>query len=562
MATIIRKVKKGRPYYYAVESARVDGKPRIVWQKYLGTVEGIVKRAEGAEPESPATVDICELGGVAALARIAQRLELGELIDEVVPKRNQGPSVGRYMLLAAINRALDPASKLAIGQWYEGTVLRRLWGDDPSAFSSQRFWDHMDMISEEAISAIEEELASRIISRFGVSGDLLLYDTTNFFTFIASANGRTSLPARGHSKAKRGDLRQVGLALLASRDFSVPLLHHLYAGNIPDISLFPALLRQLPSRLGRITSQAPEATLAFDKGNVSDDAIEELLARGIHFVCGLPAPRIPELMRAPLEGFCDLAGMPGSRASSALIEGWGAPLKGVALYSESFFAKQLDGLTSAISRTQGRLAELEKSLLAQAAGGTRGRKPTVAGVRARLREILAAQFMEDLFRVEVEKRGELPAISWRFDHAAFQDLCAHRLGRTVLLTSRLDWPDVEVVRAYRGLSAVEEAFRDMKNDRFLHFQPAWHWTDQKLRVHAFYCVLALTLSTLAHKVSSEAGVKLSLAAMLKELTSIREVALIYPGGSHKPQLTLSRMSARQKKLFEILEVEEFLGQKG
>ena len=103
----------------------------------------------------------------------------------------------------------------------------------------------------------------------------------------------------------------------------------------------------------------------------------------------------------------------------------------------------------------------------------------------------------------------------------------------------------------------------MKNTDFLSWQPAYHWTDQKLRVHAFCCVLALTLSTLAHKVVREAGMDLSLPAMLKELSAIREVALIYPAGAHrKDQLTLSRMSPRQKRLFDILECGESLSQQG
>jgi len=50
MASIIKKDKNGRPYYYVVKSARVDGKPRIVWQKYLGTAEGILKRMEMSRP--------------------------------------------------------------------------------------------------------------------------------------------------------------------------------------------------------------------------------------------------------------------------------------------------------------------------------------------------------------------------------------------------------------------------------------------------------------------------------------------------------------------------------
>ena len=158
MASIIKKIKQGRPYYYAVQCKGVDGKPRIVWQKYLGTVEGIVSRAEAARPSKPKEVVIFEAGGVAALLGIAQRLDLVPLINELAPKRDQGPTVGHYMLLAALNRALAPCSKLEIGQWYESTVLRRLWRFPQSAFSSQRFWDHMGMVAGEAIEAVQEPL--------------------------------------------------------------------------------------------------------------------------------------------------------------------------------------------------------------------------------------------------------------------------------------------------------------------------------------------------------------------------------------------------------------------
>ncbi|MCK4599758.1 transposase, partial [Candidatus Bipolaricaulota bacterium] len=96
MASIIKKIKQGRPYYYAVQCKRVDGKPRIVWQKYLGTVEGIVSRAYAARPPKPKEVVIFEAGGVAALLGIAQRLDLLSLINECAPKRDQGPTVGHY----------------------------------------------------------------------------------------------------------------------------------------------------------------------------------------------------------------------------------------------------------------------------------------------------------------------------------------------------------------------------------------------------------------------------------------------------------------------------------
>jgi hypothetical protein len=36
MASLIKKVIRGRPYYSARQCKRVDGKPKIVWQKHLG----------------------------------------------------------------------------------------------------------------------------------------------------------------------------------------------------------------------------------------------------------------------------------------------------------------------------------------------------------------------------------------------------------------------------------------------------------------------------------------------------------------------------------------------
>jgi hypothetical protein len=102
----------------------------------------------------------------------------------------------------------------------------------------------------------------------------------------------------------------------------------------------------------------------------------------------------------------------------------------------------------------------------------------------------------------------------------------------------------------------------MKNVHFLSWDPAYHWTDQKIRVHAFYCVLALTLATLAAKVASEAGIDMTLPALLKELSSIREVALIYPVGAPvrpKDHVTLSRMSPRQRKLAELLGIADVAG---
>ena len=72
--------------------------------------------------------------------------------------------------------------------------------------------------------------------------------------------------------------------------------------------------------------------------------------------------------------------------------------------------------------------------------------------------------------------------------------------------------------------------------------------------------MALLRVTLARKVAYEAGLELSVHTLLDELTSIREVALLYPekNGKLTARFTLSRMNPRQKKLVEALRVVEIL----
>ncbi len=562
MASIIKKKKKNRWYYYAVQSARVNGKPRIVWQKYLGTVDAIVKRAEGVRPPKPKESVIFEAGGVAALLRIAQRLGVAELIDEALPKRDQGPSVGQYMVLAALNRALAPCSKVAIGDWYEETVLRRLWRFKKTVFSSQRFWDHMDLVSEEMIDSVQKQLASRIEREYGLDRHVLLYDTTNFFTFLATANHRGRIAKRGHSKAKRHDLRQVGLALLVTREGQVPLFHRVYAGNITDVTLFPALAKELLERHGELAGPNKDATLVFDKGNVSDEAMQRFVVPGRHFVAALPANQAPGLIAAPLDNFEDVPGLPGTKAHAVKHTFWDKECTAVVAYTESFFTQQLAGVTNNLVKCQKKLMDLDKGLRKWRAGKARGKRPTVRGVQQSVRGILSPQFMKGVFKIHVEDEKGLPRLHYEVDHSALAKLNDERLGRTVLVTDHKDWKASQVIAAYRSLTAIEEAFKNMKNIDFLHWQPAYHWTTQKIKVHGFYCVLALLLATLARNVAVKAGIDLSIPALLKELTAIREVAIIYPQGAlahRKDHMTFSRMTSMQKKLAEALDIAQVLG---
>ena len=83
MPAIIKKMKKGKAYYYITQSGRVNGKPRIVWQKYLGSVEVILQKYKEKEitPIKPSETVLFEAGGIATLLKVAERLDLINLIN-------------------------------------------------------------------------------------------------------------------------------------------------------------------------------------------------------------------------------------------------------------------------------------------------------------------------------------------------------------------------------------------------------------------------------------------------------------------------------------------------
>ena len=165
--TIPKRQVKGHVYYDLVEGKRVNGQSRLVKQHYLGRAEQVVARLEGHPPE-PTRVRVAEYGASQALLGVARRLQLVELIDRVAPKRDQGLSVGAYMLLAVLNRILAPGSKAKLGDWFRRTALYHDFPVRDADLRSQRFWDHMAYLTAERIQAVEQALTQRMVAEFGL----------------------------------------------------------------------------------------------------------------------------------------------------------------------------------------------------------------------------------------------------------------------------------------------------------------------------------------------------------------------------------------------------------
>jgi len=566
MASLTAKIVKGRTYYYARECKRVDGKPKIVWQQYLGRADDIIAKCRGPEGWAPPQQALlADFGAVAALYDLARRLELVELIDRHVPKRGSGPSVGTYLLVAALNRCVAPCSKASIGRWFAGTILRRLLQVESSQLTSQRFWDNMDRVSRAAIEAIEGELAQKVVRMFDLDLGRLLFDATNFFTFIDTFNERCTLARRGKSKEGRASLRVVGLALLVTADFHVPLFHRTYPGNQADAPTFSSLIDDLVRRYRQIATGTQHITLVFDKGNNSSDNLEAVGRSPYHFIGSLVPTQHPDLLAVPASRFRSLApdGLPRVRAYRTSQKVFDAERTVLVTYNENLYVTQSRTLLREIAKRQEKLQALQQQLLRRQRGSVRGGKPpTTAGLRKQIDALLAARHMKDLFKIEISEKQGVPALSYRFEQSAWGRLQRTLLGKTLLFTDNADWSDAEIVRGYRSQYHVEGAFRQMKDPQCISIRPQFHWTDQKIEVHVFCCVLALLLCSLLQRELHRQDINLSVPRMLELLNGIREVNVVYAGsGQHsKPtiQTTLSALSAEQRQLYESLGLQQYL----
>lgn len=564
MASIQRRLIHGRPYYYLVESRRVNGKPRPVVVKYLGRADDLRARLEQAERKTtPVRAEVIEFGAVTALWDLTRRLDLVGTIDRHVPKRDQGMTVGRYLALAAINRCVASTSKAAFADWYRKTALARLLPLHVQQLSSQRFWDAMSAVSSGAIRAIEAELSARIVRTFGVDLRSLCFDCTNFDTYVDSSNG-ASLPQRGHAKSKRTDLRVVGLALLVSVDGEIPLFSQVYPGNQPDSVTFRSITDELVARYRLLAKGMEHVTVVFDKGNNSEENLEAVAQSPYHVIGSLVPTQHADLLAIPLRRFSPLADprLEGVQAYRTKKTVFGREWTVVVTRSQTLLEGQLRGIAQHLRKRRRSLVALQGKLARSQQPGAKGKGYTRTSLERHAARLCRGQYLKEILHIEVTQSGSHLSISFRTNPQALDRLTRTVLGKRILFTDNHAWSTEDIVLGYRSQYHVEAAFRQMKDPAFVSFRPVRHWTDQKIEVHAFYCVLALLLASLLRREVARQGIRLTVDALLDQLQGIQEVINLYApegqrGGRPRASRVLTRLTRLQDQLYRFLELDRF-----
>src|ERR1035437_3663215 len=305
MASLYKKIISGKPYWYLREMGWVDGKPKMISERYLGTAADIETLLDAREAASlPERTRHLAFGDVAAAWGMLADLGVAAIIDEVAGARraDAGASVGTYLALAALTRLVAPCSKLGFADWWKTTAGDRFTKIPAPALDHRRFWDAMHAVPLEGLEEISRRIALRIVELSGVDCSSVALDMTNFATFIDTGNAKAPIAQRGKAKQKRTDLRLVGLGLVVTRDGGIPLLSHAYPGNKPDVTQFPDMITTLAARHAALTTGAgapADMTVVFDAGQNSAANFATLTTAKLRYVGSVPASDCADLLALP-----------------------------------------------------------------------------------------------------------------------------------------------------------------------------------------------------------------------------------------------------------------------
>ena len=561
MASLYKKIINGKPYFYLREMARVDGKPKMVSERYLGSAADIVKAMDAAEAGMvPERTRHLAFGDVAAVWSLITDLGVAAVIDDVVGARRSdaGASVGTYLALAALGRLVAPRSKKAFADWWATTAGDRFTKISPKVLDHRKFWDAMHTVDTDALQDISARLAARMIEVFDLDTSSVALDMTNFATYIDTTNDKAPIAQRGKAKQRRTDLRLVGLGMVVTRAGGIPLVWHAYPGNRPDVTQFPTLIEHLTQRYTNLADTAgnagtvwPSMTVVFDAGQNSTANFEHLRESGLHYVGSVPPSDCPDLLALPAADrkTVDNKRYPGLTAIDTRREVYGQDRRVVLTHSQNLHDDQARSFTDTTLAKVGR--QLDDLAATLARGKTRRTREQLT---TEIETITHNPWVHAV--VDVDLTGDSPAdrrLTWTIDTTKRQALENNIFGKRILITDHDHWAVADVVAGYRSQSEIEFGFRQLKNPHEVSFSPMYHWTENNIAVHTFTCVLALQLAHLLRLTAHRAGHDLSVKALLDTLSGIGETVLIYPstGGRPKARRITTDMSPDQQALHDL-----------
>ncbi len=557
MVYLVKKNIKGNIYLYLAKKARVNGVSKVVWQKYLGSEAKIEKQDLSVNFDDPDSYDMYELdfGLPVALMQLVDKLDLINIINEITTKRNQGISVGEYMVLAAFQRCIKPRSKNQLESWFQTTFLSHHFPPFDYYLNADAYTNHFRYLTEDIIDKIEIKLQTQIKSEFSIDYSDLYYDPTNFFTFINPKEPNQNLPKHGKSKENRHTLNLVSMSMICTGDGGIPVFHKVYPGNNQDAGHFKKRLPEILYQIEQLGLDHTEVTLVFDKGNISSEIFDQIDQSGLQYICSLRPSTRKDLHSLTSQDF-NIVNLPNGKpigCKSYKREIHGKTRRVIVAYNPK---KNKWSSHEKQKKLKKKIDDI-KQYFANRLNVKKWRDPEK--VQIKIEKIIGEKNLE-YFAINVT--GEFANVQYSVELIDEKVQAAiAKMGKTYYVTNRSDAPE-NIVFQYRKQYKVEKLFKYIKHMNFIRVRPLYHRNDESIRGHIYVCVLGLLLLTLLERQINQArsGSNISISTIIDRLQEIR-IIKIQSKRSKSPSKAIYKMvtiSKEAQELVELLKLEEYI----
>lgn len=572
MGCITARKKGDHTYYVYQETYRVkldrgvQGKKRGSGQSavrtkavYLGSAEKILQLLKDAK--APQSVSVRSFGLVAAAYQTACEIHLPEILLKHLPEERGGIARWIYFFVTILNRLDQATSKNRMAQWLTKTILPELLDIDPHKLTGKNFWyaaddilsekllkakravnspsdDPYSGLPEDTFNQIEADLFASVDRLMGLSPSVIFYDTTNFYTYIEEPK-RSELANTCHSKASKNHLRHVGLLMAVEKSHGVPIVSHIYQANRHDSKVFSCVLADLLVSLKRVCGDTRDLVIVLDKGNNSQENFQAMAGR-ISWVGALVPSHHKELIDLDL---CSYHGtwkdLQYYRCTKTIM---GLACSVVLTFNSATKRKQEHTLARNI-------ANLKREIFTKWAAYKKQPTFVPRGITTLLEKseygsCLDVSVRDGQIHIQ-ENPNKIKARGLRF-------------GKSIIFSNMLEAETPYLIETYHDKTRIEEDFQLLKDHDIIRFRPIRHWTDTKIRVYAFCCVVALTLMRVMQWKAETSGYKMSPQLLKDELADIREVIMVYNQAEAKRKIT--ERSKVQQKLWEVFQLAEMESQ--
>lgn len=466
-------------------------------------------------------------------------------VEEILERVGLNERARLLTCVMTIARLVHPGSEHAMPDWIRRTALADILGADFDELNEDALYRNLDKLYPNR-QVIEAELVERERTLFNLDQTVLLYDlTSSYFEGQAKKNGKAK---RGHSRDKRPDCKQVVVGLVVNRD-GFPTGHEIFEGNIQDRATLRQMLDLLDKRVGLRAGQ----TVVVDRGMAYQDNLEQLAARGLHYVVASRQSEREQWLSEfeEEEGFQEIIRKPSPNNPCQKKPKVVVKLKRKA--EETHVLCISAGRTEkdrAIREKQEHrllsdLAKLEKRV----GGGRVCKAARIGEAIGRLKERYprVARYY-DMEYDETEKK-----FRWQVNTAKREK--AEKLdGSYLLKTDRKDLRAEEAWRIYILLTRAENAFRNMKSP--LAERPIFHQLERRVDTHIFLCVLAYHLLVAIEKRLQDKGLYTSWATVRETLKTHQVSTIVLP--TDKGDILRIRRGStpepQHQKIYNLLEI--------